>query len=146
MKTTDFTQAFINANDAVINNASPLTQTFHLRQLIKACEDRITELSDEAIQQAVEILNQESRVQGEFVFEGNKFQLQRTEVYDLTNYNRYKDEESQRWRTKKAAQDNAKKYSAALTREMKGILDGFVATHPDWTPDEVKCILKCIAE
>ena len=29
-------------------------------------------------------------------------------------------------------------------REMKGITDGFVATHPDWTPDDIKLTVKVL--
>ena len=46
--------------------------------------------------------------------------------------------------TKKAAQDQSKKYSSALTKEMKGIVEAFVAQHPDWEPDEVKLTVKCL--
>ena len=72
------------------------------------------------------------------------FQLQLTEVIDFSDYHRYKGEDAVRWREKKAAQDQAKKYSAALTKEMKGIVDAFVAQHPHWEPDEVKATVKCI--
>ena len=146
MKTTDFTQAFINANNAVIDNKPALVMTHALRQLIKACEEKITELSDEALDQALKTLDAEGKRQGEFTYEGLRFQLQVNETYDFSNYSRYKGADAIRWREKKEQQDQAKKYSAALTREMKGIVDGFVATHPDWQPDEIKCILKCIAE
>ncbi len=49
-----------------------------------------------------------------------------------------------RWRQKNEQKEQSRKYQAALTREMKGITDGFVATHPDWTPDEIKLTVKVI--
>ena len=60
------------------------------------------------------------------------------------NYNRYKGEDAIRWRQKNEQKEQSRKYQAALTREMKGITDGFVATHPDWTPDDIKLTVKVI--
>ena len=117
-----------------------LQELRELRNTIKAAEARITEISDQATTEALVLAPNG----GEFTADGHRFQLQRTEVIDMSNHHRYKDEDAQRWRTKKAAQDQAKKYSSALTKEMKGIVDAFVATHPDWEPDEVKLTVKCL--
>ena len=117
-----------------------LIELRELRNTIKACEARINEISDAATQEAVALAPNG----GEFTADGYRFQLQKTEVIDMSNHHRYKDEDAQRWRTKKAAQDQAKKYSAALTREMKGIVDAFVAQHPDWQPDEIKLTVKVL--
>jgi len=118
-----------------------LKELRELRQTIKACEARINEISDQATEEAVALAPNG----GEFTIEGvGTFQLQKTDVIDMSNHHRYKDEDAQRWRTKKAAQDRSKKYSAALTKEMKGIVDAFVAQHPDWEPDEVKLTVKCL--
>jgi len=117
-----------------------LQELRELRQTIKACEARINEISDAATEEAVALAPNG----GEFTADGHRFQLQKTDVIDMTDYNRYKGEDAKRWRTKKAAQDRSKKYSAALTKEMKGIVDAFVAQHPDWEPDEVKLTVKCI--
>ena len=117
-----------------------LSELRTLRQTIKAAETRISEISDQATEEALALAPNG----GEFTADGHRFQLQRTEVIDMTNHHRYKDEDAQRWRQKKAAQDQAKKYSSALTKEMKGIVDGFVAQHPDWEPDDIKLIVKCL--
>ena len=111
-----------------------------LRQTIKAAENRITEIANQATTEALELAPNG----GEFIDEGHTFQLQRTEVFDMSNHHRYKDEDAQRWRQKKAAQDQVKKYSSALTKEMKGIVDAFVAQHPDWEPDDIKLTIKCL--
>ena len=121
-----------------------LKELRELRNTIKACEARIDKISDAATEEAVAILAEKGLDRGELEADGHKFQLQRTEVIDMSNHHRYKDEDAQRWRTKKAAQDQSKKYSSALTKEMKGIVDAFVATHPDWEPDEVKLTVKCL--
>ena len=115
-----------------------------LRTQEKALKARIDEISDQATEEAVAILAEKGLDRGELQAEGHTFQLQRTEVIDMSNHHRYKDEDAQRWRTKKAAQDQSKKYSSALTKEMKGIVDAFVAQHPDWEPDEVKLTVKCL--
>ena len=125
-------------------NYPNLSELRDLRNTIKACEARISEISDDATNEAIAILAEKGLDRGELEAEGHTFQLQRTEVIDMSNHHRYKDEDAQRWRTKKAAQDQSKKYSSALTKEMKGIVDAFVAQHPDWEPDEVKLTVKCL--
>ena len=117
-----------------------LSELRKLRNTIKACEARIDEISDQATEEAIALAPNG----GEFIAEGHRFQLQKTEVIDMSNYNRYKGEDAVRWRQKKAAQDQSKKYSSALTKEMKGIVEAFVAQHPDWEPDEVKLTVKCL--
>ena len=121
-----------------------LSELHELRNTIKACEARITEISDDATNEAIAILAEKGLDRGELEADGHTFQLQRTEVIDMSNHHRYKDEDAQRWRTKKAAQDQSKKYSSALTKEMKGIVDAFVAQHPDWEPDDIKLTVKCL--
>ena len=121
-----------------------LQELRELRNTIKACEARIDEISDAATEEAVAILTEKGLDRGELEADGHKFQLQRTDVIDMTDYNRYKGEDAKRWRQKKAAQDQARKYASALTKEMKGITDAFVATHPDWEPDEVKLTVKVL--
>ena len=117
-----------------------LSELRKLRNTIKACEARIDEISDQATEEAIALAPDG----GEFIADGHRFQLQKTDVIDMSNYSRYKGEDAVRWRQKKAAQDQSKKYSSALTKEMKGIVEAFVAQHPDWEPDEVKLTVKCI--
>ena len=117
-----------------------LSELRKLRNTIKACEARIDEISDQATEEAIALAPNG----GEFIAEGHRFQLQKTDVIDMSNYSRYKGEDAVRWRQKKAAQDQSKKYSSALTKEMKGIVEAFVAQHPDWEPDEVKLTVKVI--
>ena len=122
-----------------------LSELRELRNTIKACEARIDEISKQATEEAVAILAAQGLDRGELEADGHKFQLQRTDVFDMSNYNRYKDEDAVRWRQKKAAQEQNKRYSAALTNEMKGIVDAFVAQHPDWEPDEIKLTVKVLS-
>ena len=117
-----------------------LQELRELRNTIKAAEARIDQISNQATEEAVALAPNG----GEFTADGHRFQLQKTDVIDMSNYNRYKGEDAVRWRQKKAAQDQSKKYSSALTKEMKGIVEAFVAQHPDWEPDEVKLTVKCL--
>ena len=116
-----------------------LQELRELRNTIKAAEERITLISNQAIEEALTYTQK-----GEFVHDGHKYQLQRTDVFDMSNYNRYKGEDAIRWRTKKEAQAQARKYASALTKEMDAIVKSFIALHPDWTPDEVKLTVKVI--
>lgn len=122
-----------------------LQELRELRTQEKALKARIDEILPEAADEAVEILAAKGLDRGEFTVPGlGTYQLQRTEVIDMTDYNRYKGEDAKRWRQKKAAQDQSKKYTSALTREMKGIVEAFVAQHPEWEPDDVKLTVKCL--
>ena len=134
-----------NNRALVAENTTNLKEMRSLRNTIKACEARINEISDAATNEAVAILAKHNLDRGEFSDEdGQRYQLQRTDIFDMANYNRYKTEDAVRWRQKKEAQDQARKYAAALTREMKGITDAFVAQHPDWQPDDIKLVLKVL--
>ena len=116
-----------------------------LRTQEKAIKARIDSISDAATSEAVAILAAIGLDRGEFDVLGiGTFQLQRTDVIDMSNYNRYKGEDAIRWRKKNEQKTQSSKYQTALTREMKGITDAFVATHPDWEPDEVKLTVKVI--
>ena len=134
-----------NNRALVAENTTNLKEMRSLRNTIKACEARINEISDAATNEAVAILAKHNLDRGEFRDEdGQRYQLQRTDIFDMANYNRYKTEDAVRWRQKKEAQDQARKYSAALTREMKGITDAFVAQHPNWQPDDFNLVLKVL--
>ena len=125
-------------------NTQNLLELRTLRLQEKAIKARILEISDAAESEAVAILAAKGLDRGEFTVDDHHFQLQRTDVIDMSDYRRYKDADAVRWRQKKAAQDQSKKYSAALTKEMKAITDGFIAMHPDWAPDDTKVTIKCI--
>ena len=139
-KKSTLRQALINANEInLIESVSPLTELWSLRKLIAACETRIKEISDDAIAEALTYTES-----GQFMHEGHTFQIQQTDVFDMSNYNRYKGEDAIRWRTKKEAQAQARKYASALTKEMDAIIKSFITLHPDWTPDETKLTVKVI--
>ena len=122
-----------------------LASLHDLRAQEKAIKARIDEISPAATNEAVAILTAQGKDRGEFEVDGvGTFQLQRTDVFDMTKASRYKGADCIRWREKQKAQEASKKYTAALTKEMKGITDAFVATHPDWEPDEIKLTVKVV--
>ena len=64
-----------------------------LRTQEKAIKARIDEISSKAADEAIAILSSKGLDRGEFDVDGiGSFQLQRTDVIDMTNYNRYKGE------------------------------------------------------
>ena len=78
-----------------------LIELRELRNQEKAIKARIDSITDAAADEAVAILASKGLDRGEFEVEGvGTFQLQRTDVIDMTNYNRYKGEDAIRWRQK----------------------------------------------
>ena len=116
-----------------------------LRAEEKAIKARINEISGAAAQEAVDILAAENRDRGQFTLpDGSTFQLQRTDVYDLTDYNKYKGEDCVLWRetlrAKKYLQEKVKGYTA----KMDGLLKSWQTNHKDWEPDEVQLTVKVV--
>ena len=120
--------------------ANNLKELRELRNQEKAIKARIDEISDEATQEAVAIAPDG----GEFEVDGQKYQLQRTEVIDMMNSRRYKGEDAKRWRSLAGQRDFAKKTASAYSKEMGAIVKAFVATHRDWEADEIKLTVKVI--
>ena len=120
--------------------ADKLKELRTLREQEKAIKARIDAISDEATEEAVALAPDG----GEFEVEGQKYQLQRTEVIDMMNSRRYKGEDAKRWRSLAGQRDFAKKTASAYTKEMAAIVKAFIATHPDWEADEVKLTVKVI--
>ena len=119
---------------------NPLIELHALRMQEKAIKARIEQIHEAAEQEALTLAPEG----GEFTCEGLSFQLQLTEVLDMSNTHRYKTKEAIAWRQKKAAQDQAKNYVQALTKEMAALVKSFRQTHPNWQPDERKLTVKCL--
>ncbi len=60
-----------------------LSELRKLRNTIKACEARIDEISDQATEEAIALAPNG----GEFIAEGHRFQLQKTDVIDTPTGN-----------------------------------------------------------
>ena len=116
-----------------------------LRVQEKALEARINEVMPAAVQEAVKALASKGLDRGEFGLLGvGTFQVQRTDVLDFKDYNRYKDPEAVEWRKKKKDKDKYQKHAKACTATMDGLIKTYFQLHPDAEPDEVKLVLKVI--
>ena len=114
-----------------------------LRTQEKALKARIDEISTKASDEAVAILAKKGLDRGEFDVDGvGSFQLQRTDVFNLADYNKYKGEEAVNWRAK--AKDKLRLQNAvkACTASMAGFLKTFVELNPDKQPDDIKLTVK----
>ena len=116
-----------------------------LRTQEKAIKARIDEVSDAATSEAVAILAAKGQDRGEFEVEGiGKFQLQRTDVYDLSDHKKYKGEEAVNWRSKAKEKLRLQNQVKACTASMAGFVKTFTELNPDKEPDEIKLTVKVI--
>ena len=118
-----------------------------LRAEETAIKARINEIAGAAAQEAVEILAAEGRDRGQFALpDGSTFQLQRTDVFDFTDYHKYKDDLCVQWRKhaqiKEALQFNVKKYTQMMASNIKA----WAQVHPDKEPDKVLLTVKVVDE
>ena len=122
-----------------------LKELRELRTQEKAIKARIDEISTEATNEAVAILAKKGQDRGEFEVEGvGTFQLQRTDVFNLADYNKYKGEEAVNWRSKAKEKLRLQNAAKACTASMSGFLKTFVELNPDKQPDEIKLTVKVI--
>ena len=116
-----------------------------LRIQEKAIKARIDEISTEATNEAVAILAEKGLDRGEFSVTGvGTFQLQRTDIFNLADYNKYKGEEAVNWRLEAKKKIKAQNAAKACTAAMSGFLKTFVELNPDKEPDEIKLTVKVI--
>ena len=118
-----------------------------LRIQEKAIKARIDEISDAATQEAVAILAAEGREKGEFEIPNvGKFQLQRTNVFDFADYNKYKQQQAVLWRENAKEKIKEQNLVKARTAIMNGYMKTFVELYPDKEPDEIKLTVKVVEE
>ena len=116
-----------------------------LRNQEKAIKAQIDAIIDAATQEAVAALAEQGLDRGEFeVPNVGTFQLQRTDVFDLFDYNKYKSEEAVNWRAKAKEKLRLQNLVKACTTTMAGFLKTFIEFNPDKQPDEIKLTVKCI--
>ena len=122
-----------------------LTLLHALRAQEKALKARIESVSDAATTEAVAILAAEGKDRGEFTIPGvGTFQLQRTEVFDFADYNKYKQEQAVKWRENAKEKVKEQNLVKARTALMNGYVKTFVELYPDKQPDEIKLTVKVI--
>lgn len=116
-----------------------------LRNQEKAINARIDEISSKATEEAVAILAAKGQEKGEFEVEGiGKFQLQRTESFDFSDYRRYPQEQAVKWRENAKEKLKEQNLVKARTAVMAGYVKTFVELYPDKEPDEIKLTVKVI--
>ena len=122
-----------------------LTLLRSLRTQEKAIKARIDSITDAAADEAVAILSSKGLDRGEFTVTGvGTFQLQRTDVFNLADYNKYKGEEAVNWRSEAKKKIKAQNAAKACTAAMSGFLKTFVELNPDKEPDEIKLTVKVV--
>ena len=116
-----------------------------LRNQEKAIKARIDEISPKAADEAVAILAAKGLDRGEFTIPGvGTFQLQRTDVFDFADYNKYKQEQAVKWRENAKEKVKEQNLVKARTAIMNGYVKTFVELYPDKQPDEIKLTVKVI--
>ena len=116
-----------------------------LRTQEKAIKAGIDEISTKAINEAVAILAEKGQDRGEFEVEGvGTFQLQRTDIFDFADYNKYKQEQAVKWRENAREKLKEQNLVKARTAIMNGYVKTFVDLNPDKEPDEIKLTVKVI--
>ena len=124
--------------------ANNLKELRELRTQEKAIKARIDEISTEAEKEAVAILAAQGLSKGEFEVDGQKFQLQRTEVFDFADYHKYQQEQAVKWRENAKEKVKEQNLVKARTAVMAGYVKTFVELYPDKEPDEVKLTVKVV--
>ena len=129
----------------IIMQTTNLKELRELRTQEKAIKARIDEISTEATNEAVAILAEKGQDRGEFEVEGvGTFQLQRTDVFDFSDYNKYKQEQAVKWRENAKEKVKEQNLVKARTAIMNGYVKTFVELYPDKQPDEIKLTVKVI--
>ena len=129
----------------IIMETTNLKQLRTLRTQEKAIKARIDEISPKAADEAVAILAEKCQDRGEFEVEGvGTFQLQRTDVFDFADYNKYKQEQAVKWRENAKEKVKEQNLVKARTAIMNGYVKTFVELYPDKQPDEIKLTVKVI--
>ena len=129
----------------IIMETKNLTLLRSLRTQEKAIKARIDSISDAATTEAVAILAAEGKDRGEFTIPDlGTFQLQRTEVFDFADYNKYKQEQAVKWRENAKEKVKEQNLVKARTAIMNGYVKTFVELYPDKEPDEIKLTVKVI--
>ncbi len=145
MNTLEFTQAFINANDAVLNHVDPIEETRALSELIDACKERIAEIKPDAVELAQQLMAEQEVTGSEFEHKRKLYLLQVDETFEFIDQKeRYNDAIAAQWRAKAEQQKALKARVSALTNEMKGLRKSWRLQHPKRVPDSITYTFKVL--
>jgi hypothetical protein len=116
-----------------------------LRMEEKAIKARIDKISTKAAEEAVAILAAQGLERGDFEVEGvGKFQLQRTDVFDFSDYHKYPQEQAVKWRENAREKVKEQNCVKARTAVMAGYVETFKQLYPTKEPDDIKLTVKVI--
>ena len=122
-----------------------LAALYELRAQEKAIKAKIDAIIDPATDEAVAYLAKDGEVRGEFTVPGvGTFQLQRTDVYDFSDYKKYKSDEAVKWRADAKDKLRYQNKVKSCTASMDGHIKTFLKLNPDKQPDEIKLTVKVI--
>ena len=142
----EFAEAFLQLREEYCENGGYLDEIHVLRRVVKLVSDRITDISADALQEGMDILNAEkpSRQSGAFEWNGRLFEISSKPVFDFVDHApRYTMPEGVEYRVLYLEQQRLKELSKAKTQKMAAITKSFPIEHPDWVPDWTETILKC---
>ena len=140
-----FSRIFARTTPLFIMQTTNLLELRTLRLQEKAIKARILEISDAAGSEAVAILAAKGLDRGEFTIPNvGTFQLQRTDIFDFADYNKYKQEQAVKWRENAREKVKEQNLVKARTALMAGYVKTFVELNPDKEPDEIKLTVKVI--
>ena len=140
-----FLEDWTKLTDELIEMGSYLEEYHILRRVAKRVEERIKEISEDALREAMEILQSETpaRESGAFEYGGMQFEVSAKPVYDFVDHaNRYTMEEGVEYRKLAQEKQRLAELSKAKTDKMASITRCFKTEHPDWTPDWTELTLK----
>ena len=145
MSTYEFTEAFIRANDAVLNHVDAIEETRALSELIDACKERMAEIKPDAVALAQRVMAEQEVEGSEFEYKGKFYQLQVDETFAFAEKkSQYNDAIAAQWRAKADEQKGLKASVSALTSEMKGLLKSWRLLHPKRVPDSISYTFKVL--
>ena len=145
MDTYEFRQAFVNANDVVLNHVDAIEETRALSELIDACKARMADIKPEVVQLAQQVMAEQHVEGSEFEYKGKFYQLQVDETFDfIDKKSQYNDPIAAQWRAKAEEQKGLKASVSALTKEMGGLLKSWRLKHPKREPDNISYTFKVL--
>ena len=140
-----FFEDWTKLTDELIEMGSYLEEYHILRRVAKRVEARINQISDDALKEAMQILQSETpaRESGAFEYAGMQFEVSAKPVFDFIGHpQKYANGEGAEYRALAEQKADLAKQSAARTRRMANILKDYSVFHPNVEPDWTELTLK----
>ena len=141
-----FLEDWTKLADELIEMGSYLEEYHILRRVAKRVEERIKEISEDALREAMEILQSETpaRESGAFEFNDLQFEVSARPVFDFIGHpQKYANGEGAEYRVLAAEKKTLAEQSSARTRRMANIMKDYSVFHPNVEPDWTELTLRC---